>query len=383
MMHGSAHADTASSSSPTPRHQGRLAVLVGLAVLLTGLVTASAAQAKVPKDFFGSTEGGTTSSADYELMHDINVGSRRLSINWKITEPQRGTFNWSRTDTRVAALAHNDISPFFVLWGAPEWATGSSNGSVPPLKSSALQAWKTFVDKAVKRYKKGGEFWRTHPNVPVKPAHAWQIWNEPNLAKYFSNRKNSNRLVPHAPKAYGKFVKASDKAVHRADKRAKVILAGLSGAAKHKNMKALEFIKKVLKVRKVKKHFDAAALHPYAPKIKEFKSRVSKFRKALNRGGAKKKEIWLTEVGWGSKKNGKRLNKGLAGQARMLKKSFKMSLEKRKKWKLDHVYWYAWRDPAPDAPVGCSFCTSAGLLRFNGDKKPSFRRFKHFTKMQG
>src|SRR5213079_1999087 len=48
------------------------------------------------------------------------------------------------------------------------------------------------------------------------------------------------------------------------------------------------FIKKFLKVKKTTKHFNAVALHPYASKINEHKARVSKFRKALDRGGAKK-----------------------------------------------------------------------------------------------
>jgi polysaccharide biosynthesis protein PslG len=380
MFHRS-HADSASDLTKTPRIGVRTIVLLGLAVLMAALVFAAGAPAKkAPKGFFGITDGGAVSVPDYQKMHDVKVRSKRLSINWKVIEPQPGSFNWSHIDSQVNGLAQNGMSPVFVFWGAPEWATGSSNAAVPPLKGSALQAWKAFVKTAVKRYKKGGVFWKSHPTVPEKPAKTWQIWNEPNLAKYFAKKGSPSRLAPHAPKAYAKFVKASDKSVHKADKHATLILAGLSSGANSKGLKPEKFIKKFLKVKKVTKHFDAAALHPYAPNIKSYESRINKFRKALKKGGAKKKPLWLTEVGWGSAKNGQGLNKGKAGQAKLLKKSFKTTLEKRKKWKIEHLYWFDWRDPPKGAPAGCSFCTTAGLLKNNSKPKPAFKQFKKFTR---
>ena len=189
--------------------------------------------------------------------------------------------------------------------------------------------------------------------------------------------------MPHAAKAYAKLVKASDKAIGSADKHAKVILAGLSGNSKSPKMAPQRFIKKFLKVKKTTKHFNAAALHPYASKINEHKARVSKFRKALDRGGAKKKPIWLTEVGWGSASNGQRLNAGLAGQAKLLRKSFSVTLKKRKTWKINRVYWFDWRDPAAGAQATCSFCPSAGLVRHDGSHKPWYKHFKRFAKKQG
>jgi hypothetical protein len=363
-----------------------LLALAALACVIPGV-----AQARVPKVFFGITQGGTVQQPDYQKMQDTKVRTMRISVNWKQVEPQPGDFRWGNganagnVDNRVAILAQHGITPLMSMYGAPQWATGSTNQAVPPLKGSALQAWKTFLKKAVQRYKKGGVFWRDNPTIPEKPVNSWQIWNEPNLAKYFAKPGNAFPAdpVPHAAKAYAKFVKASDKAVGGADKHAKVILAGLSGNAKSRATDPHKFIKKFLKVKKVTKHFNAAALHPYASSIRDYKNRVSKFRKALNRGGAKKKPIWLTEVGWGSASNGQRLNKGIAGQAKLLRKSFKLTLKNRKKWKIGRLFWFDWRDPAPGAPVGCSFCPSAGLLRHDGSAKPAYNNFKRFAKKQG
>jgi hypothetical protein len=385
MIHASAHDDAASVSSRTLRPGACVAgLVVCLALLLTALAPTTAAQARVPKSFFGIASGGSVDKTDIALMRKTKVRTFRLMVFWRAAEPSRGTFRWSGTDARVGELARNGITAVPWAWGSPQWATGDGLPGVPPLKGNALLAWKSFLKELVNRYGKGGQYWKDHPSVPSKPVKSVQVWNEPNLAKYFAKAgTNPPKSVPKTATAYGKFVIASDKAIHKADKHAKVILAGLSGVPKKKKLEPNNFIKKLLRVKKIKQHFDAAALHPYAPKIRKFKSRITDFRKALNKGGAKKKEITLTEVGWGSAKNGKRLNKGIAGQAKLLKKSFKLTLERRKKWKIDRLYWFDWRDPPKTAPVGCSFCPSAGLLRFNRTKKPAYKQFKKFTRMQG
>jgi hypothetical protein len=379
MVHGRAN-DAQSTRPPRIRRLGaRVPLLIGLIALVLALLPAAGASAKTPKGFFAIAEGTRADEPDLRQMHDIKVKTMRLNLLWRAVEPQKGVYHWP--DARVAALARNGISPFFTLYSAPRWAVHSSFLGAAPLKGEAKRAWKTFVKKAVKRYKRGGEFWRTHPDLPQKPVKAWQIWNEPNLPKYFAKAGTSNlRQVPHAPKAYGKFVKTTGKAINKADKRAKVILAGLSGNPKKKKMAPEKFLKKFLKVNKVEKQFDAAALHPYAPKIKKYTKRISQVRKALKKGGAKKKKLWLTEVGWGSANDKYSLNKGLAGQATMLKKSFKVTLKKRKKWKIERLYWFDWRDPAGQAPTVCSFCGSAGLLKHDRSPKPAYKKFKRFTR---
>jgi hypothetical protein len=92
-------------------------------------------------------------------------------------------------------------------------------------------------------------------------------------------------------------------------------------------------------------------------------------------------DLWLTEVGWGSEKPSRRwpLNKGRRGQKRMLKKSFKLVLQKRREWQIKRLFWFDWRDPPSGRPVNCSFCGSAGLLNNRRQAKPAYRAFKRFT----
>ncbi len=370
------------------RSGARVALVLALSALALCILPGTAAQARVPKVFFGIDQGGYVTGADYQAMHEIKVRTVRLTINWSKVEPKRGVLRLGaragNIDLKVAALAKAGITPAFTVFGAPEWATGSRNSAVPPLKPSALRAWKGFLKDVVARYRKGGEFWKQHPALRPRPARSWQIWNEPNLPKYFARPGTGpSQPVPHAPKAYAKLVKASDKAIHRADKHAKLILAGLSGNPKGRPPSAARFIKRFLRAKRIERHFDAAAIHPYTPKVKNYRSRLAEFRKALNRGGAKRKPIWLTEVGWGSDNDSHPMNKGLIGQAKILRKSFRITLKNRKRWKIDRLYWFDWRDPAPQSRALCTFCPSAGLLRYDGSHKPSYKRFKRFARKQG
>jgi len=379
--------DTATPSSRTPRRGALAVVLLCLGLLLAALIPATAADAKkVPKGFFGIAPGvAHLDSKDYKKMRKAKVKTFRVSVFWKGVEPQRGVYRWGGIDNQVGQLAKNGITPILNVWGAPSWANGSFNPSVPPLKGSAASAWKSFLKTAVNRYRKGGAYWRANPGLHPKPVTSWQIWNEPNLPKYFAKPGTADppKPYPETATAYAKLVKSSDKAIGKADKHGKVILAGLSSNAKKKKLAPDAFIKKFLKARKITKRFSAAALHPYAPKISKFESRVSKFRKAMDKHGAKKKPIWLTEVGWGSKHGHGNLNKGKSGQANLLRQSFKLTLKKRHQWDVDRLLWFDWRDPPKGGPVGCSFCPSAGLIKNNGKTKPSYRQYKHFAKRQG
>jgi hypothetical protein len=90
--------------------------------------------------------------------------------------------------------------------------------------------------------------------------------------------------------------------------------------------------------------------------------------------------LWVTEIGWGSQRPDRfGLNKGLRGQKRMLARSFRLILRHRRAWHVGRLIWFDLRDP-PRNRGGCSFCTSAGLLRHGGKPKPAWRAFKRFTR---
>jgi hypothetical protein len=298
----------------------------------------------------------------------------RFGINWYAVQPRNAPPIWGGIDALVGTLAARGIQPVPFIYGSPRWVAKRPNR--PPLGSPRkVRAWRHFLTLLVKRYGRDGVYWTgaypvQHPAGEPKPITAYQIWNEPNLPKFFPRKKSTRK--------YGSLVKIAHRAIRGVDPRAKVVLAGLTGYAEPRGW---TFLNRLYRVKKIKRNFEAAALHPYAATIGQFKSELHRVRQVMQRRHDGDTPLWLTEVGWGSAHGTRRfpLNKGLQGQKRMLRKSFRLVLNKRRAWHLQRLFWFHWRDPAGGTGGYCSFCPSAGLLRHNFRPKPAYRAFKSFV----
>ena len=355
---------------PTGR-RSRLLLGVALALVLP-LLAASGAGASVPKSFFGVVPWLSFGGADYQRLETAKVHNARTPFYWPSIEPTHGDYNWTATDTFVGTLARSHVRTLPFLNGSPGWV--ASDPRRPPLKShKARKHWKQFVKACVKRYGPHGGFWRIHPDIPKVPITTWQIWNEQNNPKYFAPRPK--------PKKYAKLLKLARRAIRSKDHHAKIVLGGMFGMPDPPHsMSASRFLAKLYKAKKIKRSFGVVAVHPYAPTIKNLKRQMSKLRKVIKRHHDNAR-MWITEMGWGSAPPSKksRLLKGPQGQKKMLKKSFHVLIHHRRHWRLKRVYWFLWRDAAPDAPTNCSFCKSAGLFTYDFDPKPAWKAFLHIT----
>ena len=103
--------------------------------------------------------------------------------------------DWGERDHFIGRLASHGIRSVPFVWGSPQWV-GSGVLAQPPISSDAdKQAWRDFLKAAVARYGPGGSYWTTDypeqfPGAAPLPIQSWQIWNEPNLKKFFSPGQN-------------------------------------------------------------------------------------------------------------------------------------------------------------------------------------------------
>src|SRR3954468_1594093 len=346
------------------------AAAVGL-VLCLAVFAAPAGAA--PHELFGISKGQPLVQRDYKRMRATRIHTLRFAINWPSVQPNRNTHNFP--DQIVGDLAARGIRPFPFIYGSPRWVASKPNR--PPLGSpSKEQAWRSFVASIVNRYGPGGAYWgapyhQRHPGAKPKPITAVQIWNEPTLPKFFPRKRTAQQ--------YGKLVKIAHQGAAGANRKVKVVLAGLTGYA---TPRAWTFLNKLYRVNGIKRAFNAAALHPYAATIGQFKSELRRVRGVMRKHHDRRTALWLTEVGWGSTHPSRHwpLNKGLRGQKRMLQKSFKLVLHKRRAWHIQRLFWFDWRDPSRGAGGYCSFCDSAGLVKHNSKPKPAYRAFRHFAR---
>jgi hypothetical protein len=363
-------------------------IAAAAALLLAGCGSGSSSPSgsgnAAPPDFFGVDPGFAPDAQDYQQMARAGVETLRTGLTWSTVEPRAGTFNWAVMDARAAGLASHGIDYLPVLASTPAWV--ATPPTTPPLASAdAKAAWTEFVKAAVERYGPGGTFWKEGGNGEPSPFHAachcdakplpvtsWQVWNEPSLTHYFNS--------PSPVESYADLLEISHDAIRGVDPKAQVVLAGVPGFAKKGGLDAWKFLDQLFQTPGVDSDFDVVALHPYSRDVNQLQLEIQKVRAVMRKNGEAAKPLWITELGWGSNPPDRfGFNKGVDGQEKLLRQAYTLLLRERDAWKLDRVYWFEWRDPPPSAEVGCSFCTSAGLLRNDRRPKPAYDAFTHFS----
>ena len=159
--------------------------------------------------------------------------------------------------------------------------TSPATSHCSPLDSAAdITAWRNFLKALVARYKPGGTYWankyhQQYPNAKPLPIQTWQIWNEPNLKKFF---------VPYpSAKKYGQLLKISHDAIKNKDPQAQILLGGMPG---YGDQTAWDWLNQLYnQVSGVKSYFDLAALHPYAPDLDHVRLEIQKFRTVMGNHG--------------------------------------------------------------------------------------------------
>jgi hypothetical protein len=362
----------------------RLYGAVTLAALSLTLLAASTAGAAVRTEFFGIAQG-TLDPQDRQGIAAARVQTARFMLKWRDIERVRGSYDWSERDRMIGGLAVKGIRSVPFVWGSPEWV-GDGSPWYPPSSAAERQAWQNFLKAAVGRYGPGGSYWANKyrqdfgQSATPLPIQFWQVWNEPNLKKYFG--PGSTTVQAKANK-YAQLLAISHDAIKAKDPKATIVLAGMPGITNVEGSSpAPTFLDAIYNVAGVKADFDVAALHPYGCDLDRVRTGISRFSTVMKNRGDGATPLWLTEFAWGSGPPDQFCtNKGLTGQRDLLVNSFRMILQDRKTWNVQRLFWFLWRDPEPGSTFAtyCSFCGTAGLLRHNRTAKPAYTAFRGFT----
>jgi hypothetical protein len=342
-----------------------------LAVLLAALALPAAAGAAVPRDFFGVMANGPLDQPDVDLagesaqMRAAGVGTERMEISWDLAEPSRGQFELAPYDRKVLAAATAGIDVLALVVRSPSWAALQPGKPFSPPKDPATYA--AFLKAMVARYGPNGSLWAEHPEVPRRPVRAWQIWNEPNIVNYWS--------VQPFMRGYARLLSSAYAAVKGADKGATVVMAGLANFSWRDLSRLYRKGGRPLR-------FDVAAVHPFSGRPSNSVKIVRLNRDVLDRNGASKRPIWLTELTWSSAKGRKTpITKDWetteAGQAQRLREAFGLFVRARRSLRLGRIYWYTWLTVDRDSPNSFDY-SGLRTLRADGTvaDKPAARAFR-------
>lgn len=298
------------------------------------------------------------------------LGSRwvRLHVQWREAEPIPGLLNEWWMDEYEKALAHAEAAGqrvIFMISEAPEWASGSSQSNVP----ADPQLYANFLARFAARFR--------------GRVAAYEIWNEPNIRRFWSPGPD--------PAAYVALLRASYSAVRTADPNALVVFGGLS-------TNDYRFLEAAYEAG-AKGYFDVLATHPYpycgssAPgQVRYSEGRISRdsflgYREMrasmLARGDDK--PIWFTEFGWST--TVARCDPGAGmwqggvserAQAQYLARAFE--LVERDPY-VEVAIWYALRNNVFSRPKDDPEDPEAnyGLVRSDFSPKPAFWAYRSYA----
>ncbi|MDR2139363.1 MAG: hypothetical protein LBP50_07435 [Tannerella sp.] len=214
-------------------------------------------------------EGGGENNAminHLDLVAKMGARWNRTDFSWSHIERSQGEWHFETHDRIVDRLTEQQIRSLGILLYDVPWAH-------PAHKH--LDAWLTYVEKTVTRYK--------------DRIRHWEVWNEPNLTHFWENPDGAD---------YAALLKATYRKIKEIDPELTVLYAGTAGIP-------LDFIEKSFKAGAVD-CFDRMAFHPYRGEFDTMERVVAYYRdiralqELLEKYNVGDKKLWITEMGLSS-----------------------------------------------------------------------------------
>lgn len=356
---------------PTVLRMLGLAALVALLAAMSLLLAPRTATAALPDQFLGiTTEDAYTGKDAYaqkQLRAQRAAGFTvaRQVFRWNEIEWGDDRFDFSATDRfiRNAAIAGMRVMP--LLQGEPTWpssrpAKDKSRNLFPPRNPVDYGG---FGSALALRYGPNGTFWAANPELPKVPVTSYQLWNEPNFPVYWGGKPNA--------KAYAKLVIAGAAGIRAVDPNAYIVSAGLPDSKLGQD--PIKFARAMLKAG-AGSSLNAIGIHPYAQTPAQVLALTRRLRKALNGAGARKLDLWVTEIGWaaGGPRTPKRTLPA-SKQGPTIVAAISALAKNRKPLRLRGIVYFAWRDSTVYKGGKDFWGLHTGLLNRQGKPKPAMK----------
>lgn len=176
---------------------------------------------------------------DLQLVQDAGFRWVKQEFAWREIEGAgKGVFDWSRTDRIMDQIDAHGLKVIVRLGVQPQWAGGGYPEIGPP---NNLQDFADFAAAVASRYK--GRI------------DAYQIWNEPNLAREWGNRP------PNAAE-YTELLKVAYQAIKQVDPYPLIISAGMAPTTRNDDVARPDvfYIQEMYEAG-AKPYFDALGVH--------------------------------------------------------------------------------------------------------------------------
>jgi hypothetical protein len=286
----------------------------------TAAVTAAGAPtaASVDKDAIASPDyavqtvlwGSPNAERDIKLVKDAGFTWIKQMFQWNYFEGDgKGKINWAEPDRLVKLAETNGLRIVARVDMTPKWALDPKADAKVNGPPKNMSDFGDFLYTLASRYKKGSQYGRIN---------AYEIWNEPNLAREWGGKQPS-------AKEYVEMLKVAYEAIKKADPSALVITGGLSPTTASGAIATpdVQFLKDMYAAG-ASKYFDILGVHgagfkatPEAspdeiaadPKLNHGEGaagrvygfrHIEDLRKVMVDNGDEKKRVAVMEFGWTS-----------------------------------------------------------------------------------
>jgi len=324
-------------------------------------------KAAAPPNRFGIADGGdiqTLSVGDRGRylggVKGSGAGWIRVGLYWSVIQRKgRGSYDWKPFDAVVAAARRRGLAVLGTILYTPGWARAPGTPATTP--PTDLSDFGTFASRAARHFGPRG-------------VHAFEIWNEPNIAAFWAPGPDPARYTDLLEQAY--------LAIKRSDRSATVVSAGLSpyagyGVADSQHMSPLTFLEQMY-ANGAGRSMDAVGWHPYNfpaglryhpwSAWSQMAETSPSARSIMRANGDAKKKIWATE--WGAPTGASATSVTEAEQAQLVT----AVLTKLKAWRwAGPSFFYSFRDKGTD-PANRE--DNFGLVRRDWSQKPAYEAFR-------
>ncbi len=218
------------------------------------------------------------------LAHDLGLTWVKGFVDWARAEPEPGRYEWRDVDNTVREAERAGLKLLLRVHNAPAWARPpNSPPNTPPDDPQAL-----------------GEFMRALAARYQGRVHAYEIWNEPNLAFEWGGKWPE-------PARYAEMVRVASAAVRATDEKALVVAGALAvtGEGSEAAIGDLDYLR-AFYAAGARGTFDALSVHPYgfgrppdmSPEEGLGLRRAEEHRQVMVQAGDADTPIWFTELGW-------------------------------------------------------------------------------------
>jgi hypothetical protein len=194
-------------------------------------------------------------------------------VTWPDLEPAKGQWRFENLDRSLALAEAHHASVLMTLGLTPRWASArpqEPSGYAPGYAAEPrdLEDWRVFVRTVATRYK--GRI------------HAYEVWNEPNVRKFWTG--SIDQLAD--------LTREASVIIHGVDPQAIVVSPPATG------FPGIKWLPEFLS--KAGQYVDVIGYHFYlTPKPPENTLQlVDAIKKAMAENGAQDKPLWDTEAGW-------------------------------------------------------------------------------------